>query len=209
MEGQDLKNIWKSASKEEITINTDQLMDDFKLKMERREQIVRRRDLREIIAALIGLIGFGYSYYAYSNTFSRVGSILGLLALIYIIYKLRSNRKNKTGQKLFLPIREQMLHQHRFMLNQYKLLDTVIYWVSTPLFMANSIIVWGLSKPNDTSTLLDQITEKWEIKIVITIILAIVFGYIGWMNKKAAEVNWKPLIQQLNALLKNLKEEEK
>lgn len=208
MEEQELKNIWKNSSKtEDINVNTSQLLKDFKVGMEDRERIVLRRDQREVIAAIIGVFGFGYSFYAYPYIISRIGAVIGLVALAYIVFKLRNNRKSKLVQKLFLPIQEQLNSQKQFMLSQYKLLDTVIYWVSIPIFMANTLLIWGVSKSEQTLPVLEQVSTKWEYKIIITFFLALLFGYIGWMNKKAAKVNWKPLIKQIDSILDSLKKE--
>lgn len=210
MKEQDLKQLWKNSSKTaEISFDTPQLINNFKIRMEDRELIVRRRDRREIIGAFIGIFGFGYSFYAYSNIISQIGSIIGLLSLFYIIYKLRSNRKSKFLRELFLPIHEQLVYQKQFMLNQFKLLDTVLYWVSMPIFIANTLLIWGVSKPEQSLTILEQLTTKWEAKLIITLIFAIIFGYIGWMNKKAAQINWEPLIKQIDTILENLKKGEK
>lgn len=210
MEEQELKKIWKNSSKtEDININTSQLLKDFKVGMENRERIVRRRDRREIIGAIIGVFGFGYSFYAYPNLISRIGTVIGLVALAYIVYKLRNNRKSKLVRELFLPIQEQLSYQKQFMVNQYKLLDTVVFWVSAPIFIANTLLVWGVSKSDQSLTILEQLTTKWESKLVATLIFALLFGYIGWMNKKAAKLNWKPLIKKINIILDTLKEEKK
>jgi len=93
------------------------------------------------------------------------------------------------------------------MLNQHKLLDTVIYWASIPAFIANALLIWGISKSAQSLNILEQLSTKWELKLLMTFSLALLFGYIGWMNKKAARVNWQPLIKQINDILNNLKKE--
>lgn len=207
---QELKDIWKySSTKQHIQINTSQLLKDFKARMENRELIVLKRDRREIIGAIIGALGFGYSFYTFPYIISRIGAVVGLITLTYIVIRLRNNRKSKLVQKLFSPIQEQLYSQKQFMLGQYKLLNTVMYWVSIPIFIANALLIWGISKSAQTLTVLEQVSTKWEYKLMITFFLVLLFGYIGLMNKKAAKVNWKPLIKQIDTILKNLREEEK
>ncbi len=208
MEELDIKHIWKNSSKEvHINVDTEHLLQDFKVGMEDRERIVRKRDQREIIAAIIGMLGFGYSFYAYSNTISAIGSVIGVISLMYIIYKLRSNRKSKFTQELFLPIQKQLMNQKQFMTRQVKLLNTVLYWASIPLFCANALIFWGVSSSEKSLPIIEQITAKWEIKVIMTLIFAGIFLYIGLLNKKAARVNWRPLIQKIDAILEHLKKE--
>lgn len=207
MEEQELKNIWKSSSQvEHVIVDMMQLIKDFKVDMEHREHIVRRRDRREIIAAIIGILAFGYSFYAYPYYISRSGCILGTISMIYIIYKLHNNRKSKFTKKLFLSIQDQLKKQRQFMLNQAKLLSTVLYWAMIPLYTANLLIFWGASKSELPLTLIEQLFFKWEIKLIISLVLAAFFGYIAWMNKKAAKVNWRPLIKKIDRILSELEE---
>ena len=208
MEEQELKHIWKSSSdKEEIKMNMLRLVTDFKVGMEDRERIVRNRDRREIIGALVGIVAFSFIVIKLSFSTATIGALLVVFAYLYMIYKLRSNRKSKHTQKLFLPIKDQLLHQRQFMLNQAKLLDTVWYWMAIPLFIGIMIIFWGL-EPNDESQLLTFFSESITSKIVYSIVVAACFAYIVWINKKAVKVNWEPLIKQINTILENLKEEE-
>ncbi|MDG5491987.1 hypothetical protein [Psychroserpens sp. SPM9] len=206
MEEYHLRQIWKSSSKNEyISVDKNQLIKDFKAGMEGREHIVRRRDRREIIAAIVGIIGFGYTLYLYSNLISFIGSILGILSLVYIIFKLRNHRKSKFTKALFLPIHDQLVNQKQFMLGQFKLLNTVLYWASFPLFFANTLIIWGISKSSQPLSIVEQLVYKWEAKLMFTFLIAFFFVYIGWLNKKAAKVNWRPLIKQIETIINNLK----
>lgn len=209
MEEQILKNIWKRSSQnEDILINKETLMKDFKDKMERREQIVRNRDLRENIGALIGIVSFLYTFYEYSNIITRAGCIIGVISLLYLMYKLHNNRKSKFTQELFLPIQDQLKHQRQFMVNQEKLLDTALYWMFIPIFIATILSFWGFSKSEQPLTVIEQFTAKWEAKLLITLVIALIFGYLGWMNKKAARVNWRPLVKQIDTVLENLEKKE-
>ena len=84
MEEQELKHIWNSSSKkEDITINTNQLMNDFKYKMERRESIVRRRDRKEAFGAVFGVSYFLYFIIKAPLSISSIGAVL-MLSLIHI-----------------------------------------------------------------------------------------------------------------------------
>lgn len=91
------------------------------------------------------------------------------------------------------------------MLNQERLLSTVLYWAMIPLYISNLLIFWGISKSEQPLTLTEQLLFNWEVKLIISLVLAFFFGYVAWMNKKAANVNWKPLIKQIDIILHNLK----
>lgn len=212
MEELELKHIWHSSSKKEyITINTTQLMNDFKSKMERRERTVRRRDRREIGAAIIGIGIYTYMAFRIPFSVSSVAAIFAAISLGYIIYKLRSKRKSKYTQDLFLPIKDQLKNQKQFMINQAKLLDSALYWYVLPFFISYLVFIWGsinLEDYNNGFTGFLLIT-KLKGKIVATLIMLALGIYIVRLNKRAAKINWKPLIKKIDHILNKLEEEEK
>lgn len=209
MEDQELKNIWKrSSTYEEILINTSQLMDDFKYKMQQRERIVRTRDYREIIGAIIGIFLTGYLTYYTPTILSKLGGILLISSYIYLIYKLRSNRKSKHTQDLFLSIEEQLQRQKQFMIDQATLLNSVLYWMALPMFISYMIFVWGVTNPisQDMPSIVQEVLSmKLHNKIIWSLLMALIFIYITRLNKRAAKVNWQPLIKQIDDIINQLK----
>lgn len=213
MEEQELKNIWKNSSKtEDITINTSQLLSDFKVGMEDRERIVRKRDTKEIFFAILGIVGFIIIAIRMWFSIPSLGIIIITLTYVYYIFKLRSNRKSKYTQKLFVSFQEQLENQKQFMQNQAKLLNTILYWALIPFFIGYMVVIWSvwdLTSVNFSSFLSSIYPESLKSKIICTVFVLIAFFYTQWTNKKAAKVNWDPLIKQIDIILKNLKEEEK
>lgn len=212
MEEQELKHIWNSSSKkEDITINTTQLINNFKQNMEHRERIVRRRDRREIIVAIIGIGIYGYIALRLPLSISSIAAIFVAISLGYIIYKLRSQRKSKYEQDLFLPLTEQLKNQKQFMLSQVKLLESVLYWYFLPFFISYMVYIWGavnMDAYNDGIVGLLLVT-RLKSKIIVTLLMIALGIYIVRTNKRAAKINWKPLIKKIDTILDNLKEEEK
>ena len=211
MKEQDLQHIWKSAqTTNQITIDMSQLTQQFKTGMERREQIVRYRDGRETIFATIGILAYaGIAFYV-PFTMARIGAILVSLSLLFLIYKLRTNRKSLHTQHLFLPMQEQLIEQRKFMVNQERLLNTVLYWMALPLFISYLIFIWGVGDPSGyvlPDLILEIIPVNLKSKIVWSTLMALILGYIVWMNKRAAVVNWQPLIKQIDTIITNLKKD--
>ncbi|AXT20841.1 hypothetical protein D7030_11230 [Flavobacteriaceae bacterium AU392] len=209
MEEQDLKDIWKRSSKnEEITINNALLITDFKNKMEHRERIVRRRDMKEYIAGAIGVVFYIYILIELPFSMSKLGAFLMILSMIYFVVRLYNNRKSKFTRNLFLPIKAQLLQQRVFMLRQSKLLRTV-HWMFIPIFISFTIFVWGDAIIKELN---DPITEfilvrKPLAKIIGTVFLLAYGIYIIRMNKRAAKVNWEPLIKDIDAIIETLDKE--
>ena len=211
MEEQDLQRIWKNSSiNNNISIQMEQLLNTFKNQMENRENIVRNRDRREVIAALLSILLFVYLTFKFWFSIPALGLIVLTVSFGYLIYRLRNNRKSKFTQDLFLPIETQLLQQKKFMERQVKLLDTVWLWAVLPMFIGYMIFTWGISnieKYGFSSFFEGFFPESIKSKIVYTVMFALMLGYMAWTNKKAARVNWKPLIEQIDVILKNLKSE--
>ena len=209
MEEQDLKNIWKNSSKkEDITINTTKLMSNFKYKMEDRERIVRRRDFRETIGAIIVISMFVYILIKKPFTISSIGTILMILSMIHTVVILYNNRKSKFTQHLFLPIKEQFVQQRNFMLAQATLLRNV-HRLFLPVFISYLLFEWGDFVMNAIDcSFIAYIIEKQPIVKIITTLFIIISGiFTVKRNKRAAEVNWEPLIKDIDVILKNLDKE--
>lgn len=208
----ELKEVWKNSSQtERIKFEVTQLLNEFKIGMENREQIVRKRDRREIFGAIVTIFLFIIVATDFPFSIATLGIVIIILSQCYSIYKLRSNRKSKHTEELFISIHEQLLHQKQFMMNQEKLLNTVFYWMLLPMYTGYLVVVWGLwdAQAYDLSPIISFIfPENLEGKIIFTIIMASFTAYLTWMNKKAARVNWKPLIKQINTILEQLKKGE-
>ncbi len=212
MEEQELKNIWKgSSNKESIAINSTQLINNFKVEMQDRERIVRKRDLKEIIVAIIGISAYSYISLQLPFSIPTIAAIFVAISLGYIIYKLRSQRKSKYEQDLFLPLIEQLKNQRLFMLNQVKLLESVLYWYVLPFFISYMVFIWGTEDTDayNNGIIGVLLVTKLKTKIIVTTLMIVLGIYIVYINKRAAKINWKPLIKKIDIILDSLKEEEK
>ena len=209
MEEQELKNIWKrSSNKEDITINNNQLIVSFKSKMERRESIVRRRDLKETILAVFGIALYSIIIFKNSFSVSSIGGILMILSMSFLVFRLYNNRKSKFTKQIFLPIKEQLLQQRAFMLSQAKLLRNV-FWLFLPVFISYLIFEWGDSvfKMVNASSLELGLIKKLYAKAITTLFMILVGFYVTIQNKRAAKVNWEPLIKDIDLIIENLDKE--
>ncbi|MCC1484061.1 hypothetical protein [Winogradskyella immobilis] len=210
MEEQELKNIWKrSSNKEDITINNNQLIVNFKSKMERRESIVRRRDRREAIGAVFGVSYFLYFIIKAPLTISSIGAALMILSMIHVLYQLYRNRKSRFTQNLFLPLKQQLQQQRTFMLRQAKLLNSGVLIMFLPIFISSCIFTWGnYALHNLNHELSDDIlTTKLPAKLIATLFMVGVGIYLIRQNKRAAKVNWEPLIKDIDLIIENLDKE--
>lgn len=209
MEEQELKDIWiRSSVKEEITINNNKLMSNFKSKMERRERIVRIRDLKETIAGIIGITLYSIIIFKKPFSTSTIGAILMILSMVNLVVRLYNNRKSKFTKDLFLPIKEQLLQQRAFMLSQAKLLRNV-FWLFLPVFISFLIFEWGnyIINIGDLSTLESGLIKRPTVKIFTSLFMVFAGIYVTIQNRRAAKENWDPLIKDIDVIIENLDKE--
>lgn len=209
---QELKNIWKSSSQvEQIKFDLSRLVIDLDSKMKRIEKVIRGRDLREIGAALIVVPLFGYLAYEVPYPIARVAAILTVIWAFYVIYKFRSVQKKRIKEDLSLSFRQQLENQKSNMMDQHRLLDTVLYWYVLPPYILNMAFVWGLGYPFDlewSGSLIDHLPMSMTDKISLTIGLAIFNAFVVWLNKRAVRKTLNPLIADIERVQEQLEKEE-
>ena len=206
---QELKEIWKnSAQVEKVKFETSRLMIDLNTKMDRIEKDIRKRDRREISASVLGILMFGYFAFAIPFIITKVASVLGMIWFVYVIYKLRNVKKHKLPINLSLSFREQLENQKNYMLQEAKLLDTVLYWYVLPPFVINVIFIMGLGEPIDlgwTHKLTEVLPFTLKSKLTVLAFIAVFYAFIVWLNKRAVKKEFNPFIEKINHVLEQLK----
>ncbi|GAB5526181.1 MAG: hypothetical protein Roseis2KO_40530 [Roseivirga sp.] len=209
---QELKNIWKNSSQvEQIKFDLSRLVIDLDSKMKRIEKAIRSRDLREIGAALIVVPLFGYLAYEVPYPITRAAAILTILWAFFVIYKFRSVQKKRIKEDLSLSFRQQLANQKSNMMDQHRLIDTVLYWYVLPPFILNMLFVWSLGYPSDiewSGNLINHLPMDTNNKIGFTIALAIFNAFVVWLNKRAVKKTLNPLIADIERVEQQLQNEE-
>jgi len=217
---QELKDIWKNSSQtEKIKFETSRLLIDLDGKMNGIQKGIRRRDFSEIAASVFGIFLFGYFLYEIPFPLTKIGCALSILWFVYLIFKLKNNKNQKYPDNLTLPLGEQLANQKKNMLREAKLLDTVLYWYVLPPLFSNLLFIYGFGDPitYDWSPLLIEkltnenllyflpISTKMKIIYLSSTILLNVF--VIWINKRVATKTYKPIIEDIEKLQKQLNSE--
>ena len=91
---QELKNIWNNSSKtEHISIETSLLVSELNAKMSRIQKVIKKRDIREISASVIGILIFIYLFYEIPFPINKLACIMSIIWFAYVILKLRKSKK--------------------------------------------------------------------------------------------------------------------
>jgi len=210
---QELKNIWRNSSRaEKIKFDLSRLLIDLKGKMNRIEKSIRRRDKVEITVAILMIPIFGYFVYEIPFPLTKIGSILTIIWFVYLIFKLRDVKKHKPPVDLTLSFRKQLENQKAYMLQQARLLDTVLYWYLLPPLVANAILVLGLGDPAEyawTNSLANKILPiPLMSKIVYLVFVAVLYAGILWINKRTVNKTFKPVIKEIERVQHQLESEQ-
>jgi hypothetical protein len=205
---EELKEIWRGSSRaDQVKFDLSKLLIELNATMKQVEKNIRARDRRETVASLIGIPIFGYFAYAIPFPVTKIACILAIAIFCYIIYKLRSVRKQMPVPNMSLSFREQLAHQKEYMIKQKKLLDQVLYWYVLPPYLMNIVFIFGLGDPeayNWSSNLIAYLPIAFIEKIRIIIFLTIFYGWIVWLNRRAARKAFPPVIAEIERVQQQL-----
>lgn len=198
MRDQELKDIWKNPSRmEHISINKKQLLTQLNKKMKEIDNNIKKRDIRETVASIIGIIIFAVLGWDIPFFWSKVACGIAIAWFAFVIYRLKKQRQNEEPD-VTLPYSEQLEQRKEYLKGQSHMLDTAVYWYVLPPFVMNVIFFLGAGNPSEwdnffASALPEGIIEK----VVILSLLAVFYAYIAWINKKASRDHYEPLIREI------------
>ncbi|MEL7144966.1 MAG: hypothetical protein AAFO69_01255 [Bacteroidota bacterium] len=198
MKEEELIQIWKNSIKmNQIKVNLPLLVSELRSKMEKFDSKIRQRDLREVMASVIGMVLFLSLAVYIPYLWSKIACILMVIWFGYVIYKLKST--SKTAQpNASLPLSEQLQARKEYLGRQMQLLLNVPYWYILPPFVINLIFFAGVGDPALWDSPLAAILpyETWE-KVIVLLFLTALYTYVTWINLKAARTEFPPLIKQI------------
>lgn len=206
---QELKNIWKNSSNTApISIETDRLVKEFDTKMTSIQKTIRKRDVREISASVIGILIFSFLAYEIPFPMTKFSCFLSILWFVYVIFKFRKSKLKNTAEKLSLSLTERLAHKKQLLQQQVKLLDSAAYWYAGPSFITNIIFIIGLGNPADynwTNQLAENVLPLTvNTKIVTLTALAFFYLFVVWINKRAAKKGVQPILKNIDAIQQQL-----
>lgn len=205
---QELKNIWRNSSQvEKIKFDLSRLLIDLNDKATHLNNVIRKRDRREIIASAIGAIMFIYFAYEIPFIITKIGCLLSVSWFIYLVFKLRDNRRLKRPTDLTLPFKEQLENQRQNMEQEARLLNSVLYWYVLPPFIANIVFIFGVGDPTAFGwepQLIDFIPVTMASKFSMIGFIALFSTFIVWLNKRAVKKTLNPIIQDIDRVQQQL-----
>lgn len=198
---QNLKDIWKNSSRiEKIKFDLSRLMIDLNGKMNKIEKAIKSRDIREIGASIIGIIMFGYFAIVVPFPVTKIASVLTIGWFIYLIFKLKNNKKIKLPIDMTAAFNDQLERQRKNMVQEAKLIDSVLYWYVLPPFIMNIIFVLGIGDPlkyNWSTWAANVLPVTTNDKITVIAFIALFNVFVVWLNKRAVKKSINPIIKEI------------
>ena len=198
MKEEDLIQIWQnSTNMNQIKLNLPLLISELRNKMEAVDRKIRQRDQREVIASVIGIVGFMALAAYIPFLWSKVACVMMAIWFGYVIYRLKSTSKASQPDAA-LPLSEQLQERKQYLYRQMRLLENVPYWYIIPPFIINVIFFLGAGDPASwDSPIAFVLPSAWYEKVIVLLFLGVFYTFVTWMNLKAARTEFPPLIEEV------------
>jgi hypothetical protein len=196
MDENKLKQLWLNSNKEQrIEINSEKLLETINQKILNMDKLIKRRDRLEIFLAVCMIPLFGWWLIAVPQILIKIGSGIITAACLLVIFKLVSARRVNIKEEIASATKYHLMVSLQRVRNQIKLLNTVLWWYFLPFFIGVICFFYSYS--------LTVIS-----KAVYTIIVAALYGYIYYLNKRALKKHLKPLEDNIKKALDELSSED-
>lgn len=195
MTEQELKQIWQDGlAIEKINIQSPKFLSNMDKEFKRFEKRIDRRDNREIIAFVFSILFFGGMLAIRGFTLlENIGFGLLIAYSLLVIYILLKVKKSKPVFSISQSVKEQLINYKSYVRSQQKLLENVLYWYLLPM-LPGMILLY--------------MNRGASIIIGGSFIVALIFFGIHKLNKRAADENFNPLLEEISLAIKRLDEKE-
>lgn len=172
----DLEQLWKTQPVDPA-VKGEEMRKIILTKTEKFDRTIRRRNIRETVAAAIVAIFFAYIAWGQRNAIERAGSFIIVAGALWIIYYMRRH-----GTEPPDPNPDQTLEGYQRALvrkydHQIRLLHKVKFWYLAPLYVGLLTGSAGLVK---------ELAEKGEsiwLAALFPLFYTLVFVAIWWLNE--------------------------
>jgi len=175
----DLKSLWRNQPTEDRPVT----LDNIRKNAETFQAQIRRRNLREIIAAGAVLLVFGFYTWVLPGWMIKTGSLLAMVGTLWIVWQLR---RRASGAALPENSGMALVEFHRQeLVRQRDAAKSVAWWYIAPVIPGAVMMSLGryfqIHAPGRTLA--------WDHQIVIlcSAIVALTFAIIWLLNAWAAE----------------------
>ena len=192
----ELSQPWKETNKK--SLNPEQLQQSVLSicrKTEKQNRTILRRDLIEMVAALIVLFFFGRLLLRADNWVSQLGAVVVLVGTVNVMYQLNRRRLHEKPLPLDCALKEYIHSEKEANEFQIGLLKSIAWWYIIPLMIGSNLVFTG--------------SAKGMLPVLIYLIVTSLFGWFVYhLNQSAIKKQFLPTQTELNELLQDLEDVE-
>lgn len=194
MDDNTLKQLWlELCQTQKLEINTERLIESISQKVSNLEKMIRRRDQLEIFIAVLMMPIFGWWLITVPQVLAKIGAAIILTNCGLVIFRLIHARRINVKEDAASAIKYNLMVALQRVQKQIGLLNTVLWWYLMPFFIG--IICFYYASVISVLS-----------RVVYTIIVAALYGYIYYINKKVVKKKLKPMQDAIKKALSELSE---
>lgn len=172
----------------------EELLDWVQEQSEAFERRIRRRDLLETVAAVLVAGLFGYEAATSASWLVRIGAAIIVLGSGFVVWWLRRARTSGPERAADRSVADRLRAERERVEIQIRLLESVVWWYLAPPTVGATLFIVGLDA--GTAATLTSLA-----------VVAAVFGFIWYLNRRAVRTHLRPRRDELNRLLEGLEGE--
>jgi Ca2+/Na+ antiporter len=181
----EIDSIWLSRAKEEVVkIDTTKLLSELDSQLKCFDRNIKKRNLREYIAATIVILVFGTGAFLIPVLLSKIGLTIVALYGIMVVLVLRNANKYKPDN-YSLPTSEYLVKHREYLVKERNLLKNVIFWYILPPFVGCVIFIIGQNR-------------TFPQMIISILIIFGINAFIYMLNKYAVKKYFNPLVKKMD-----------
>lgn len=192
MDEDNLKQLWGTSFKDQrVEIDTDKLTQSLNQKLAYVERKIRIRDKTEISIGLLMIALFGWWLFAVPQILAKLGAGIIVINCVLVIVRLNKAKKVAIKEEPASVIRHNLLVSLQLVKQQIRLSDTIVWWYLLPFFIGVICFFYAI---------VGSITAR----TLYTLVIAFVYAYIWYLNKKVVTKKLKPLEGNIVEVLNQL-----
>ena len=194
MNDENLKRIWQEnkLAAEKIDNSNSKTIKDMNTGLKKLERNIQKRDNLEVGAAILSIIYFAYQTVSSPELYKKIGYVLFIVYLLEVIFVLIKVKNAKPGIDLTASLKEQLVRHRDYVLRQQRLLKNVLWWYLLP----------GLP-----GLLVLHLGREFSYSVVLSLAFIFAVGaFIYFLNRRAAERDFNPLLTELNNAINGIEE---
>lgn len=194
MEESTLKQLWLNVAQQKIEINTNKLIESINPKISTMEKQIKNRDRREIIICALMILIFGWWFFTIPQALGKIGAAIIIATCVMVIFRLIYASKINVPQDSASEINHHLRVSLQHVRKQINLYNTMLWWYLLPFFIG--VICFFYNYPVSLLS-----------KGCYTLVVAVLYGYIYYINRRVVTKKLKPLESSILKTLEELSEE--